>query len=153
MAVPVGALVRGREIYYVRPDMTVREAVRYMAEKNVGATVVLDGERVVGIFTERDLMTRVVHLGKDVDSTKVVDAMSRDLILSEADESEETCHRRMIRHRIRHLPVVEKGHLIGLVSLRDLLLETLHRKEEELDQITQYIHYIPPHASADKREG
>jgi len=153
MAVPVGALVRGREIYYVRPDMTVREAVRYMAEKNVGATVVLDGERVVGIFTERDLMTRVVHLGKDVDSTKVVDAMSRDLILSEADESEETCHRRMIRHRIRHLPVVEKGHLIGLVSLRDLLLETLHRKEEELDQITQYIHYIPPHASAEKREG
>jgi len=153
MAVPVGALVRGREIYFVRPDMTVRDAVRYMAEKNVGATVVLDGERVVGIFTERDLMTRVVHPGKNVDSTKVVDAMSRDLILSEADESEETCHRRMIRHRIRHLPVVEKGHLIGLVSLRDLLLETLHRKEEELDQITQYIHYIPPHAAAEKREG
>ncbi len=153
MAVPVGALVRGREIYFVRPEMTVREAVRYMAEKNVGAAVVLDGERVIGIFTERDLMTRVVHLGRDVDSTKVVDAMSRDLILSEADESEETCHRRMIRHRIRHLPVVEKGHLIGLVSLRDLLLETLHRKEEELDQMTQYIHYIPPHAASEKREG
>ncbi|MFN0151998.1 MAG: CBS domain-containing protein [bacterium] len=153
MAVPVGALVRGREIYFVRPEMTVRDAVRYMAEKSVGAAVVLDGERVIGIFTERDLMTRVVHLGKDVDSTKVVDAMSRDLILSEADESEETCHRRMIRHRIRHLPVVEKGHLIGLVSLRDLLLETLHRKEEELDQMTQYIHYIPPHAASEKREG
>jgi CBS domain-containing protein len=152
MAVPVGTLIRGREIYFVRPEMTVREAVSYMSEKNVGASVVLDGERVVGIFTERDLMKRVVLPGKDVDATKVAEVMSRDLVLCDTNESEDACHRRMIRHRIRHLPVVEQGHLVGLLSLRDLLIETLHRKEEELDQITQYIHYIPPHAAAEPKE-
>jgi CBS domain-containing protein len=150
VSVPVGVLVSGRETYYIRTDMTVLEAVQYMTEKNVGAAVVLDGERVAGIFTERDLMRRVVLPGKDVGKTLVFDVMTRDLVLCEADESEDVCHRRMIRHRIRHLPVVEKGHLIGLVSLRDLLQETLTRKEEELDQINAYIHFIPPHLESEK---
>lgn len=146
MGEPVGNLVRGRETYYIRTELTVLEAVRYMAQREIGAVVVLDAKNLVaGIFTERDLMKRVVLPGKDASQTSVSDVMTRSLVLCEAGESQETCHRRMISHRIRHLPVVEEGRLIGMVSLRDLLQENLTRKEEELNLINAYIHYIPPH--------
>lgn len=145
MSRPVGDLVRTRETYYIRSDVTVLDAVRYMAEREIGAVVVLDGEWVAGIFTERDLMKKVVLPGMDASTTPVTEVMSRTLILCEAGESQETCRTRMISHRIRHLPVVEEGRLLGLVSLRDLLLEDLTRKEEELNLINAYIHYVPPH--------
>lgn len=141
---PVGDIVRGREVYYVRPDATVLEAARYMAQREVGAVVVLDGERVTGIFTERDLMNRVVVAGRNPATARVGDVMTRSLVLCEAREPQDAVHRRMITHRIRHMPVVEEGRLVGLVSLRDLLQEDLVRKEEELNLINAYIHYIPP---------
>ena len=146
MGQTVGDLVRGRETYFVQSGATVLDAVRYMTQREIGAVVVLDpNNRVAGIFTERDLMKRVVLPAKDATATTVSDVMTRSLVLCEASESEEACHRRMINHRIRHLPVVEEGRLIGLVSLRDLLQVNLSRKEEELNLINAYIHYIPPH--------
>lgn len=146
MGQTVGDLVRERETYFVRTEATVLDAVRYMAQREIGAVVVLDANnRVAGIFTERDLMKRVVLPAKDAKATSVADVMTRNLVLCEASESEEACHHRMTNHRIRHLPVVEEGRLIGLISLRELLQVNLTRKEEELNLINAYIHYVPPH--------
>jgi CBS domain-containing protein len=131
-------------VYYIRSDALVIDAVRYMAEREIGAAVVLDGDWVAGIFTERDLMKKVVLPGKDATTTAVTDVMTRSLVLCEATESQTACHARMIKHRIRHLPVVEEGRLLGLVSLRDLLLEELTQREEDLKMINAYIHYVPP---------
>jgi len=149
----VGELVRGREVYYVRADLSVHDAVRYMAEREIGAVVVLDvaGDWVAGIFTERDLMKKIVLPEKDAKTTPVTEVMSRSLVLCEAVESQQACHTRMIKHRIRHLPVVEEGRLIGLVSLRDLLQEGLSQREEELKLMTDYIHYIPPDLESENR--
>jgi CBS domain-containing protein len=140
----VGEVVRGRDVYYIRVEASVLDAVRYMAERDIGAVVVLDGDRVAGIFTERDLMKKVVVAGKDPTTTPVADAMTRSLVLCEAGESQAACHSRMINHKIRHLPVVEEGQFLGLVSLRDLLQEGLSQREEELRLINAYIHYVPP---------
>lgn len=141
----IGALVSSRkELFRLSPQQSVREAARYMTERRVGAVCVLDGSRLVGILSERDIMGRVVAKGLDLDHTTVGEVMTRDLVVGQADDSHEDGLRRMKQAGCRHLPVVQGEKLLGMVSQRDLLQVDLSEKDEEIRWLNAYIHFIPP---------
>jgi CBS domain-containing protein len=124
----------------VEATETVLEAVRCMDRANTGSVVVLDGERLAGIFTERDLMRRVVLKGLDVATTPVAAVMTRDLIFTERDSGGGEAMAKMTQHRCRHLPVVEGDHLVGLVSIGDLMKELTDEQTVEIEFLKQYIY-------------
>ena len=140
----IGALVGGREVYYVRAEASVREVAAYMTERRVGAVAVLEGTRLAGIVSERDIMGRVVARGLDPDKTKVKDVMTKDLVVAHVPDSHEDGLRTMKQAGCRHLPVVEGDRLVGMVSQRDLLQVDLTEKDEEIRWLNAYIHFIPP---------
>jgi CBS domain-containing protein len=140
----IGGLVSGRDTFNVRADQTVREVARYMTERRVGAVAVLDGTRLAGIVSERDIMGRVVAKNLDPDRTPVSEVMTRDLVVAHAADSHEDGLRKMKQAGCRHLPVVEKDELVGMVSQRDLLQIDLSEKDEEIRWLNAYIHFIPP---------
>lgn len=109
-----------REVVTCTEKETVIGAVRKMAERNIGSIVVVKERRPIGIFTERDLVRRVVARGKDPAQATVGDVMSRDLITVDVSESVGGSNRLFIRRNVRHLPVVEQGRLVGIVSQKDI---------------------------------
>ena len=141
----IGALVAGRDaLYSLAPQQSVREAARYMTERRVGAVCVLDGSRLVGVLSERDIMARVVAAGLDLDRTRVADVMTRHIVEGKADDSHEDGLRKMKQAGCRHLPVIQGDRLMGMVSQRDLLQVDLSEKDEEIRWLNAYIHFIPP---------
>ena len=141
----IGALVAGRaDMFSLAPQQSVREAARYMTERRVGAVCVLDGSRLVGVLSERDIMGRVVAPGLDLDRTTVGEVMTRDLVVGQAGDSHEDALRRMKQAGCRHLPVVDGDKLVGMVAQRDLLQVDLSEKDEEIRWLNAYIHFIPP---------
>jgi CBS domain-containing protein len=139
----VGSLCKGRETVVASKDQTVRETARLMADHDIGAVPVLDGERLVGIFTERDLMARVVAAGRDPANTRIETVMSTDIIAADVSDTHETCLQRMQQRRVRHLLVLNNGRLAGIVSLRDLLATEITEKDEAINLLNAYVHYIP----------
>ncbi|MGH7360425.1 MAG: CBS domain-containing protein, partial [Candidatus Methylomirabilales bacterium] len=123
------------------------EAARYMTERQVGAVPVLEGDLVVGLFSERDLMSRVVGRGLDPRTTPIGQVMTKDVLVGEADEPVQTALAKMKQKNIRHLPVIDGNQLIGMASLPDLLQLEVTLKDEEIQHLTAYIHYVPPGAS------
>jgi CBS domain-containing protein len=142
----IGAMVADREVYHVHCDQTIREVARYLTERRVGAVAVLEGDRLVGIVSERDIMSRVVAPGLDPDRITVREIMSRDLVVAAANESHEDGLRKMKQAGCRHLPVVQGDRLVGMCSQRDLLQIDLSEKDEEIRWLNAYIHYTPPGA-------
>jgi len=140
----VGEIVRGRELLHVKDQVSVFEAAVFMAERRIGAVPVLAGDRLVGVFSERDLMTRVVVTGRDARTTRIIDVMTQDLVVADPDDTHEECIAKMAKRGCRHLPVVQGGRLLGFLSLRDLLKVDLEEKAEELAMMTHYVQYIPP---------
>ena len=140
----IGGLVAGRETFHVRSEQSVRDAARYMTDRRVGAVSVLDGTRLVGVLSERDVMGRVVARQLDPDRTRVGDVMTKDLVVAQGTESHEEGLRKMKQAGCRHLPVVEGDQLVGMVSQRDLLQIDLSEKDEEIRWLNAYIHFIPP---------
>src|ERR671921_517866 len=112
---------KSREIYSVSPDATVFEAVQLMDTKNVGALLVMDGERLVGIISERDYTRKVFLRGKRSRETKVAEIMSTNVAVTHPREPVEKCLRLMTDKRIRHLPVVEGEQVVGVISIGDLV--------------------------------
>ena len=137
-------LFHDRELFFITPDQTIAEAARYMTERNVGAVCVLEGERLVGILSERDMMKRVIAPNRDPGTTRVADVMTAKPVVVDVHEGFEKCLKVMKQANIRHLPVVEGDKLVGLVSLRDLLQVDRDEKEEEIKYMQDYIHYVPP---------
>ena len=133
-----------RQLYYVAPETTVFDAARYMTERNVGAVCVLEGDRLAGIFSERDLMKRVIAPGHDPKVVRVREVMTAKPVVVEANEDHRSCLKIMKQASVRHLPVVDADRLLGLISLRDLLQVDLDEKDEELQLMQDYIHYVPP---------
>jgi CBS domain-containing protein len=140
----IGGLVAGRETFHVRSEQSVRDAARYMTDRRVGAVSVLEGTRLVGVLSERDVMARVVARQLDPDRTRVGDVMTKDLVVAQGTESHEEGLRKMKQAGCRHLPVVEGDQLVGMVSQRDLLQIDLSEKDEEIRWLNAYIHFIPP---------
>ncbi len=140
----VGELVENRPVYSVPLRATVAEAVGYMAERKVGAVSVLEQERLVGIFSERDLMKRVVVAARDPRQTPLAEVITRDPLVADANEAPSACLERMRQAGIRHLPVFLAGRLLGLVTMRDLLLADLQQKGDEVRLMRAYISLTSP---------
>lgn len=137
-------IFENRELFYVTPDKSLFDAACYMAERNVGAVCVLESDRLIGILSERDVMTRVVARGLDPKATRVRDVMTENPIVVDARESYENCIRMMKAANFRHLPVINEDKLLGLVSLRDLLQVDISEKDDEIKMMRAYIHFVPP---------
>ena len=136
-------LIKAQETYQVELGHTVLETVRAMVERNIGAVPVLHNNKVVGIFSERDLMRRVVAEGRDPRSTCMAEVMTDDPLTINMNEDLDTCMTLMRRHNFRHLPVCHEGQLVGMVSLRDILLHDLDEKDDEVRMMRAYIHSMP----------
>lgn len=137
------SIIRGRETWAINPKMTALEAAEFMAHKRIGAAPVVEGEQLVGVFSERDLMTRVVVAGRDPQQTLISEVMTSNVVTGQPEESYDEGMRRMQQARCRHLPIVEDGRLLGFVSLRDLLQTEIEEKNEELRFMNEYLHSMP----------
>jgi CBS domain-containing protein len=137
-------VLRSRLLVAADPADSVLDVLERMAEARVGAIVVLDGERLVGVFSERDLMTRVVVPGRDPGGWRVADVMTRKVITAEPDERRGECLDKMQRARCRHLPVLEDGELVAMLSMRDLLRDEIEEQVEEIQTLRAYLHQTPP---------
>jgi CBS domain-containing protein len=132
-------LISNRTIHYVEPNQTVFEAANYMVNCNVGAVPVLDDTKLVGIFSERDIMRRVVTEGRNPLSTRISEVMSTDVRMVGPSASSEEAMCLMQSHGVRHLPVCDGRTLVGFLSLRDLLRCHLDEKSGEADAMRAYI--------------
>jgi CBS domain-containing protein len=139
----IKTIVGTRETITVDRLMPVANAARVMAERHVGAVPVLDGERLVGVFSERDILTRVVAEERDPRVTLVGDVMTSHLVVARVDESYDSCLSRMQQAHVRHLIVLDDGRLAGMLSVRDLLAADIDDKQEAITLLNAYVHYIP----------
>jgi len=125
----------------------VRTVARLMAERNVGAIAVLDSGRLVGVFSERDLMARVVAAGLDPDQTPVSKVMTKELIVAEAGDGVGDALHKMQDRKCRHLPVVRSGKLIGMISIRDLLQVDDENQRQRASFLNELVTYSPDYES------
>jgi CBS domain-containing protein len=132
-------LVKGRATHDVHEQQTVLEVARLMVAHNIGAVPVMRDGRLVGIFSERDLLKRIVAEGRDPKTTRVGEVMTPDPLVVEPDERVEHCMIVMKQHNFRHLPVCQGERMVGIVSLRDIMLHDLEEKDEEITTMRQYI--------------
>ena len=130
---------KGRNVWTIRPDSTVFDALAKMAEKDIGSLVVMDGEKLVGIVTERHYSRNVILKGKKSPTTVVSDIMERDVIHVRPEQSVELCMTLMTEQRVRHLPVLEGQKVVGIVSIGDLLKSIISKQKFVIDELEHYI--------------
>jgi len=131
--------VKGQQVWTIFPDATILDGLKLMAEKNIGALLVLDGEQVVGIFTERDYARRVELAGKKTAETRIAEVMTQNVITVEPTQSVNECMVLMTEKRIRHLPVMEQGRLVGLISIGDVVKDIIEELQFHVKQLESYI--------------
>ena len=140
MTTTVRQILRGRhEVYKVAPEATVIEALRLMAEKNVGAVLVLSEGRLVGIFSERDYARKLVLQGKSSNHTPVSEVMTPKVVTIDPARTAGECMALMTEKRFRHLPVIEKGELIGVISIGDVVRAVVEEQQFTIKQLESYI--------------
>jgi len=127
------------EVYAVAPGDSVIDAIRLMAEKGVGAVLVMDGARLAGIVSERDYARKIVLHGKSSADTSVRDIMTADVVTVSPHQTVEQCMQIVTDHRIRHLPVVDDEEVIGVISIGDLVKAVIEDQQVQLDQLQRYI--------------
>lgn len=130
---------KGGEVFGISPDATVYDALQLMATHNVGALLVLKGNEMVGIVSERDCVRKVELKGKSVKDTRISDIMTANVITVECDQTVEECESLMMEKSIRHLPVYDGGKLLGLLSVRDVMREMIELQKMMLSQLERYI--------------
>ena len=130
---------KGHEIWSVKPTDTVFDAITAMASKGVGALLVMDGEQLAGIFSERDYARKIVLEGKSSRDTTVADIMTREVIHATPDQSIEECMSMMTERHFRHLPVVDDGGVTGVISIGDLVKVIIVEQKELIKQLERYI--------------
>jgi CBS domain-containing protein len=137
----IGAILGQKtgEIFSVSPDATVYEAIEMLDQKNVGALLVMEGKKLVGMVSERDYTRKVVLRGKRSRETKVSEIMSTDLKLVSPQEGVETCMRLMTDKRIRHLPVMDGDKVIGIISIGDLVKWIIATQSAAIAHLESYI--------------
>jgi CBS domain-containing protein len=131
---------KGRALFAVGPEDPVLEAIRLMADKHVGALLVMKGEELVGIVSERDYARKVILMGRSSHATPVWQIMSSPVHTVAPEKSVEDCMRIMTDRRIRHLPVVEHGHVVGVISIGDLVKAVIQDQRQTIEQLESYIH-------------
>ena len=130
---------KGYEVFTITPEATVFEALNLMAEHNIGALLVMTGEDIKGIVSERDCIRKVDVMGRSAKDTKISEIMTSDVITVDANQPLEECMSLMIDSNIRHLPVCEGKELLGVVSVRDVLREVIEVQQMMLSQLERYI--------------
>lgn len=130
---------KGRHVISIAPDASVRDAIKRMAEKGIGALIVLDGDKLCGIVSERDYARKVVLKGRKSDSTSVADIMTADVVTTSPDATVDSCMQTMTDVKCRHLPVVENGNVVAMISIGDLVQAIIADQKEEIHQLEQYI--------------
>jgi CBS domain-containing protein len=139
---PVGELLRQREgtLWHARPDDTVYEALKLLAEYEVGALMVMDRGKLVGVLSERDYTRKIALQGRSSKDTHVADIMTREVLYVNPQTTTHQCMALMSEKRIRHLPVIEKdGTVLGMISIRDILDDIIADHEETIAQLENYI--------------
>jgi CBS domain-containing protein len=131
---------KGRAVYSVEPQAPVLEAIRLMAEHQVGALLVMTGEVLNGIVSERDYARKVILLGRSSAATPVRDIMSTPVISVSLEETIPKCMQLMTEHRVRHLPVTDGARVIGMVSIGDLVKAVIAEQRQQIEQLESYIH-------------
>jgi CBS domain-containing protein len=136
-------IMRPGFLFTVQRRDTVADAVRTMTTHNVGIVSVLEGEKLVGVFSERDVVRRVVDRGLDPARTRVEDVMTRELVVADAGDDYHSAMRRMDQANIRHLPVVSGERLLSMISIRDLMRVDLDDMGEEIQYLREYLYQVP----------
>jgi len=131
---------KGKDIYSVSPASSVLDAIGVMADRGVGALLVMDQGRLAGIISERDYARKVILHGKSSHDTPVGDIMTQKLVTVNPEHTVEDCMALMTEKRIRHLPVMEGGRVAGVLSIGDLVKEVIAEQQETIKQLEQYIH-------------
>jgi CBS domain-containing protein len=131
---------KGKNVWSIHPDATVFDAVAKMAEKDIGSLVVVEGDKLVGIITERHYARNVVLKGKTSPATRVRDIMERHVVIAYPEQSVDQCMALMSEKHVRHLPVFEGEKPIGIVSIGDLVKSKIGDQEFVIDQLEHYIH-------------
>lgn len=144
-------LLEHRSLFSVNKDSTVQAAAEYMAQNNIGAVPVMQDTLLVGIFSERDVINRVIAKNLTPQATRVADVMTTNLVVAESDETSDDCLRKMKAANCRHLPVVEGEALVGFISLRDLLQVEISEKDDKIEFLNNYMFHIP--AGMEKKYG
>jgi CBS domain-containing protein len=130
---------KGSNYWAVDPDQTVFQAISMMADKNIGAVLVVRNERLIGIMSERDYTRKVVLLGRASKATRVEEIMASQPITVTSHNSLDECMRIMTEHRVRHLPVVENEQILGVVSIGDLVNWIISAQSAAIDHLEGYI--------------
>lgn len=130
---------KGSDVCTIEPDKTVLDAASMMNECHIGALMVLEGDKIAGIFTERDVLNRVVAKRRDPAKTLIREVMTSKVAACKPDTTLAECRTAMTKNRIRHLPVVEKGKLLGMISSGDILARELEDQEETIRYLHEYM--------------
>jgi CBS domain-containing protein len=130
---------KGTQVYATSPEASVYDALQQMAEKNIGALIVFEGERLVGLISERDYARKIVLKNKFSRETAVTEIMSRDVVTVAPDKNLEECMEVITEHRVRHLPVVEDDRVLGIISIGDVVKGIINHKEFIIEQLEYYI--------------
>lgn len=130
---------KGNQVWSIEPSAQVFAALELMAEKNVGALLVLNGQKIVGIMSERDYARKVMLKGKSSKSTPVSEIMTAEVLYVTPSQSVEECLALMTNKKIRHLPVLENDELVGIISIGDVVIEMISEKELLIEQLENYI--------------
>jgi CBS domain-containing protein len=136
-------IMRSGFLFTVQKEATVSEAVRLMAEHNVGIVIVLDGTKLVGVLSERDVIRRVLHQGRVPASTAIGEVMTACVITADADMDHESAMRAMDDAGIRHLLVTSGARMLSMISIRDLMRAVIHDKDQEVQHLREYLYQVP----------
>jgi CBS domain-containing protein len=131
---------KGRQVFSIAPGAAVLEAIRLMAERHVGALLVMEGEALRGIVSERDYARKVILMGRSSADTPVRDIMTATVITVQPETPVEECMQIMTEQRVRHLPVIESGRVVGMVSIGDLVKAVIAEQQQHIEQLESYIH-------------
>lgn len=135
-------LLLDKRFFFVKTGMCVFDVAKYMDLHNIGAVPVLDSEnKLKGMFSERDLVRRCISKEVDLKKTKIDDVMTTQVYVIDITDTPEYCMQIMKQQNIRHMPVIEEHRLVGLISMRDLLLHDMKLKEEKIEMLNTYIQY------------
>jgi len=137
-------VLRHRNLVTAHPGDAVFDVARRMAAARVGCVSVVEHERLVGVLSERDLMTRVMVAERDPHTTLVADVMTSEVVTADLHESRDSCVEKMRRAGCRHLPVLVDGRVLAMISMRDLLWDEVEEQTEEIRQLRAYVYQTPP---------
>lgn len=130
---------KGYDIWYIEPAASVYEAIHLLAEKQIGALLVMENDQLVGIFSERDYARQIILMNRSSESTKVQDIMTKEVLQVQPNAEIEDCMSLMTEKRIRHLPVVEDDKVIGMISIGDLVRAVIAEQQSTINDLEKYI--------------